>query len=363
MKFFTFLLLVFLLVSCSEKKTAPLKKNETSYAQHFRILKHKDYKEIQLLDPETGEIERKYALAKNPKTLHLAPDLIQIQIPIQSIVSLNGTDVGMLAKIACAKKITGVSSISYIYNKEVIKQFKKGKVKEFQNFNLLNPEKVLELASVVTYSGFGETPAQEKKLLQLGVFCIPMYDWRETHPLGKAEWLKVLAALFDREDEAQSYLDEVSERYLALEKQAKKFKTKPQVLSGSLIGDVWYMPAGASFNSYLFKQAACDYAGKNTEGTGSASFTFEQVFQQFRNSEIWINPMFSNRHELLAANPKYAYFSAFKNDAVYCYSHNMNFFWENSAIEPDKVLSDLIQIFHPNETPKKKLYFYRKISE
>jgi hypothetical protein len=41
----------------------------------------------------------------------------------------------------------------------------------------------------------------------------------------------------------------------------------------------------------------------------------------------------------------------------------MNCFWENSAVEPDRVLSDLIQIFHHGEMKAKPLHFYRKLTE
>jgi hypothetical protein len=41
----------------------------------------------------------------------------------------------------------------------------------------------------------------------------------------------------------------------------------------------------------------------------------------------------------------------------------MNYFWENSAVEPDCVLSDLIQIFHKGEVKAESLHFYRKLTE
>jgi hypothetical protein len=38
----------------------------------------------------------------------------------------------------------------------------------------------------------------------------------------------------------------------------------------------------------------------------------------------------------------------------------MNKYWELAAIEPDKVLSDFIQIFYSKG--KEKLYFYQKVT-
>lgn len=365
-------LLVFLTLgyACNptKKQTTKTTTSKLDYARFLKIIKHEKYTEVQIINPDNGKIDLKMALGRNVHQMQLAADLVPIQTPIKSIITLNGTDIGMLAKLKNISVIRGVSSAAYVYNPELKKGLSKGKVVEIGDFNQMNPEKVFEVASVITYSGFGKAPANEDKLRQLGVVCIPMYDWREIHPLGKAEWIKLLACLSEREDVAQNYLDKVNKNYFELLKSTKKFKQKEMVLSGSLIGDTWFMPAAQSFNARMFEQAGCNYVGKSKNGTGSASFTFEEVYRQFKDAEIWINPMFSCKSELLSTNPKYSYFSALQKQDVYCYSHNMNYFWEYSAIEPDKVLSDLIQIFHASELDKagitkKKLYFYRKIRE
>jgi iron complex transport system substrate-binding protein len=40
----------------------------------------------------------------------------------------------------------------------------------------------------------------------------------------------------------------------------------------------------------------------------------------------------------------------------------MNFYWEMSAIEPHRVLEDLIRILHPEALPEGKLYFYKEVN-
>lgn len=365
----TTLILVMLcsMYACTPKKKAQTKLNDT-YAQYFRVIKHQDHTEIQILNPDTGKADKRLALASNIQNLQLDRDVIPIQTPLQSIITLNGTDIGMLAKLKCIDLIKGVSNATYVYNAQLKKALKQGKVAEFGDFNQMNPEKILAISSVITYSGFGTPPANEDKLRQLGVVCIPMYDWREKHPLGKTEWIKLLGHLMGKEKQADTYLKKTVKLYKEQLLIAKRCKTRPVVLSGALIGDTWFMPAGQSFNALLFKQAGCQYVAQAHAGTGSAEFSFEEVYSRFKNADIWINPMFSSEKQLLGGNSKYAYFKAFQKKQVYCYSHNMNNFWENSAIEPHKVLSDLIQIFHASEVgksgiPKKKLYFYRKIQE
>ena len=252
--------------------------------------------------------------------------------------------------------------MKYIYSPTVKKGFGSGKVQEVPDFSQMNPERVFAVSKLISYSGFGTPPANEDKLLKLGVVCIPNYDWREIHPLGKAEWIKLFGLLFGKEQEAEAYFKKVEKEYLELEKTAAKLEQNPQVISGQMIGDQWYMPGADSYNAYLFRKAKCDYVGRKKEGTGSNAYTLEEVLKNFQGAEFWINPGFKSKSEMLTANEKYKYLEAFQNDRVYCYSHNINYFWERSAIEPQKVLSDMIQIFHPGETSPQKLYFYKKIS-
>lgn len=367
MKIIGLILLSILLFSCVNKRADSAEDDRplysTKYAKNFNIVTHPDFTEVQILNPDNHQLEKKYALVKDPSKLKITSEYIPIQIPLQSIIALAGTDIGMLEKLGVADKIKGVADLAYVYSATVKKNFKKQQVIEIPNFNQLNPEKVAEVAKLITYSGFGTPPTNEEKLNKLGIICIPDYDWREVHPLGKAEWIKLFGLLFDCRDKADAYFSEIEKAYLALEKEAKKFTQRPSVLSGQMIGDQWYMPGGDSYNAYLLEKAKTNYVGKERKGTGSQAYTFEDVLQHFQEADYWINPGFKAKSEMLTANAKYQYFKAFKENKVYCYSHNITYFWEMSAIEPQKVLSDFIHILHPDEVSGQKLYFYKKLAD
>ncbi|MES2589096.1 MAG: ABC transporter substrate-binding protein [Bacteroidota bacterium] len=365
MRILLYLFCFVIFVSCKNEnfKSKDLKFSFLNkYAKNIRFIKRPTYTEVQILNPDKNSIEKKYALAKDISNLKIKIDVIPIQIPLKSIIALSGTDIGMLQKISCADKITGILNIDYINNSTIKRNFSKNKVKEVQDLGQINPESLLGVSSTITYSGFGNPPSNEEKLAKIGILCIPNYDWKEIHPMGKAEWIKFYGLLFDKEEQANTYFSKIEKEYLKLIKLAKKIKEKPSLISGSMIGDSWYMPAGESFNAELFEKASSNYVSKNSKGTGSTAYSFENVLKDFQHTEFWINPGFKSKKELLQANSKYQFFDAFKEDKIYCYSHDMNHFWEMSAIEPQKVLSDLIQILHPNLNPKKKLYFYKRIN-
>lgn len=334
---------------------------EVRYATCFKVIQRKDYKELQLLND--GKIDKKFALISNNQTPALAADVIPLNVPLKSIVVLSGTHIGMLSKLKLEDRIVGVSNRNYIYNARVKKRIESNQVLEFDNFSTLNPERVLKTKSKVLFqTGFdGNTQVLQEKLAKLGIQCIPNYDWSEHHPLGKAEWIKVFGYLFGKEKEANAYFDQVERQYLELVKLAKLQIDQPTVFSGMIYGDVWYMPAGQSFGAQFFKDAGADYCEKNLLGTGSATYSFEQVFTKNQHAKIWMNVEVATKKQMLQANPNYRYFEAFKSGNLYSYAHQMNKFWENSAIEPHHVLSDMIQIFHAGKVEPTAMYFYRKL--
>lgn len=369
MKQLIILLNLFILFACTQNQPVKQNGNVSSdlirYAQNFKLIKQDGFVELQIVNPETGIIERDLALIHRNSKTKIPSNLEQIEVPLKSIITLSGTNIGMIEKIKESSKIVGVSNSKYIYNQTVLNGIINKKVLEFDDFSVLNPERVLLTKSkILFHTGFeGNTTANENKLLKLGILCIPNYDWKENHPLGKAEWIKVFGYLFGKEKVANAYFEKVVKKYLQLSKTAKSFNKKPTVFSGMVYGDTWYMPAGESFGSKLLADAGADYVAKNEKGTGSMYYSFEQVFRQNQSTDFWVNVEVPTKMKMLKSNAKYQYFKSFQSNNLYSYAHQMNYFWENSAVEPDRVLSDLIQIFHQGELKVKPLHFYRKLTE
>jgi iron complex transport system substrate-binding protein len=218
-------------------------------------------------------------------------------------------------------------------------------------------------SELLIYSGFGKAFPFQEQLEKLGTICLANYDWKENHPLGKAEWIKVFGYLTGKDNSASIYFNRVEKDYLRLKKIASKLKSTPTLFSGNLVGDIWYSPAGESYNAILFKDAKGAYKYAQTSGTGSTENSFEQIFSENVNTEYWLNPGVVSKKELLNNQPKFKLFQAYKNNKIFSFTFSGNEFWERSAIEPNHVLSDLIRILHPELKLKNKLYFYRTLSK
>jgi iron complex transport system substrate-binding protein len=364
MKRMLLLILVLNLFGCSptsETKSLPEQKKENStvsYASHFDLIQTGDDFLLHFMSPESGEIEHRFFLTKTIDSSRTG--YTTIEIPSTKLITLSGTSIGMLSTLDKQQLIVGVSNKNYVYDPKTRNRIENNEVIEVGEESNLPLEKIIQSSpQLILYSGFGSDFPGSKKLNALGIKSIPIYDWRETHPLGKAEWIKLFGALSNSYEKAESYFNEIESAYFELKEEAKTLSESPTILSGNLLGDIWYAPNGNSFVAQMLEDAHVTYKYREAKGTGSVQLSLEQVIKDNTNTEFWINPGFSSKNAILELNTKLKHIGPLDKN-TYCYSHNINLFWERSAIEPHHVLSDFIQIFH-NVKTSDSLYFYKNI--
>ncbi|MBI1838396.1 MAG: ABC transporter substrate-binding protein [Flavobacteriia bacterium] len=366
LRFIQSLVVLTLLNACVSKVDNTEKLNEKSklkYAETYELFEKNGIQLFHLVNPESKKIEKRFAFVKSSLD-NIPTGYTAIQVPIKSIIALSATQIGMLAKLKETRLVTGVSNHIYVQDQTVLKNFKKGKVIEMGDENGIPVELIIQShANLLFYSGFGTTFPHEKQLEKMNIYCLAVYDWKEKHPLGKAEWIKLYGILTGKEQEANTYFTKIEKEYTDLIQKAKKAQKHPTLFSGNMGGDVWNSPAGESFNAILFKDAGGKYVYANTKGTGSIQHSFEQILKDNRETEFWFNPGVASKKELYDFQSKFAYFQAYQQNKIYSYSYSGNEFWERSAIEPQHVLSDLIQILHPELKLTKNYYFYKQLTK
>lgn len=353
-----------LLVACShqENNHVNLEKTENNvirYAKTLKIFEDSNGCKVHIYNPDTKITTRLY-LAKSKKNV---PANYQfIQTPVQKMITLSGTQIGMLSELKALDGIVGVSSKAYIYNPIILKNIALQKVNDFGDETMISFEQIIQSkANLLLFSGFSSDFPHAEQLKKAGIICIPDYDWKEQHPLGKAEWIKFFGYLVGKEELAKTYFDDCEKAYNELKKSVADISKKPTVFSGNLAGTSWFTPAGESYYAMLLSDAGADYVYAKTKGVGSLDLSFEQVLTQNISTEYWLNPGIASLQTILKNNGKMNHFEAVKNKKVFCYSPNMNKYWEMSAVQPHYVLSDLIRILHPDKSTAKHSYFYENI--
>jgi len=374
-KLSVFLFLVSLVGCKQDNENATTSKsiveNTIQHAKDLEIYKHKGYSIVKVKNPwpNANKVFKYILQEKNG----IIPDSLKqyttIQVPIKTVVATSTTHIASLVMLGVENTLVGFPHLDYISSEKVRKNIDSGKVKELGNNQTLNVEVAIDLApSVVIGYGLDNHNPSLDNLEKSGLKIILNGDWNEQTPLGKAEWIKFFGALYGKESEANVLFKSIKEEYENALTIAKKAKSHPTVLAGSMFEEIWYVPQGQSWGSLFLKDAGANYLWADEKGTGGLSLSFEKVFEKAQNADFWIGPgEFNSLEEMGKTNPHYTQFKAFKTKQVYSYSLKKGktgglIYFEEAPNRPDLVLKDLVKILHPELLADYKLHFFQKLN-
>ena len=364
-KFFIALNCIFLLLvisACSQKDAQLIQvsksKNSCKYSKWLQIYEGDKSIEIKIIHPDHPERIYSFSCIKIASK-NLSQSKEYILIPCKNIAALSATHIGMLSVLGAENTICAVSDSKLVYNPSVKDGLQSGSILSLGESQEISMEALLSSgAKTIVHSAFsGDFPHREQ-LKKMGLTCIPNFDWREEDPLGKAEWLLLFGYLTGKEEQAKTIISEITQSYNQTLKKVKN-QSKEKVIFGNFIRDYWYAPAGESYNAQLIQDAGMNYIYRKTKGTGSVTIPMENILMETKDVKYWINPGFSTKAEIVKSNPKVKNLNCYNNGKIYCYSHDVNKFWELSAVQPHLVLADLYSIISVNSP--KNLQFYKQL--
>ncbi|SDG95682.1 iron complex transport system substrate-binding protein [Dyadobacter soli] len=350
-------------------------KTEIHHAKGFSIQYFKDFKLVSIINPFGGEGDTlQYILQKKGAALPGGyPRAQRIEVPVTNLVAMSSMHVGLLGFLDAENVLTGLGSLQYVYSPKVIASIKAGKIAGVGRDQGLNDEKVIEMQPglVMTIGNPGGNMDHYRMLKEAGIPVLINSEWVEQTPLARAEWVKLMAALLDKEALVNEKFAQVEAEYERLSALASNATPKPTVLSGLNTKDAWFMPAGNSYMARFFKDAGADYHWHDSPATGSLPLSFEAVYPFALTADYWLNVGFDSRDtrkSILAQDSRYGDFKAMKTGRVYSYNRRVseqgsNDFFESGSVNPHTVLADLIRIFHPELLPEHQLVYYKQLPE
>jgi len=384
----TFFLILFSFLNffgCNSKKTqsqedvSEVGKNtytaqtKINHAQGFTITYHNNYKIVSILSPlETGTDTSKYILLERgtarPKGFEKAQ---VIEIPLRNIVATSSMHVALLEFLDSQDIITGLSNPEYIYSAKVQALIKAGNVANIGRDQGLNDEKLVEMNPdvLMAMGGPGTKTDHYRVLAQAGIPVLINSEWIEKTPLARAEWVKLVAALVNKEKLVNEKFGKIEMEYARLAQLAKKVKDKPSIISGLNTKDAWFLPNGDSYMAQFFQDAGGDYHWSSTKSTGSLPLNFESVYPVALEADAWLNVGFDKndtKANILAQDSRYSDFKAYKSGRMFSYNGRVNDqgandFFESGTVNPHTVLADLIKILHPELLPGHDLVYYKQL--
>ncbi|MDO9154562.1 MAG: ABC transporter substrate-binding protein [Paludibacter sp.] len=337
------------------------------YAKGFSIKYYADYKEVIVYSPwEKGTIYARYYLVNDAKT-KTPPDGTKIGIPLKTIAATSVTQFEFLSLLDEINSVNAVCSPKIIYNKNINKRLENGKITDLGDAFNINIEKTLQLKpNAVMMSGYNQNDPYALRVSQAGIPVIFNNEWMETSLLARSEWIKFVAAFYNKELLADSIFNQIASQYNEMKNKALGVEKKPHIMSGSNFRGTWYMPSGQNFMAKLYADAGANYFYSNDTTTGSLPLNVEMVLKNFSKTDLWLNCNFNSIDELIKADAKHALFSPVKFKKVYNFNKRLlpssaNDFWESAVARPDLLLSDVIAILHPELLPNYELVYAQKL--
>lgn len=341
---------------------------EIRYARGFDISYFDNYELLQLF--QGSDTTRYLLLPQKAPRPEAYPEAQVIRIPIRELIVLSTTHIALADFVGADSIIIGLDNPRYVYDPEIRARVAKGEITAVGEGGSLNQEMVVALQpDLLMVSGMPGTDLQKyQSIIQSGIPVLINTEWMEQTPLGKAEWVKLMAALTKREVLASAKFDTLSAAYERIAALTDSLDKRPSVLSGSPFQGSWYVPGAKSYRAKLYRQAGADWPWSADSSAVSIPVAFENMYAYGLDADYWLNPgMVNSLQALREKDERFADFKAFQQGQVYNNNRRLtpdgqgNDFFESGMVNPQRVLADLTYILHPELLPGHELYYYQKL--
>lgn len=367
-----FLLLIFLLASCSgednsTEQSSLVQDESIKYAEGLSIERGEGFTLVDISDPSKQETQTyHYALVPRGTAPEGIPaDYEVIETPVRRLIVMTTLQLSNFIKLDAVDRVVGMPSTRFLFNPTMKAQLESGATRRIGIEGNFDTELIMALQpDIILVSPFKRGGYDVLK--NLNIPLVTFLGYKETTPLGQAEWLKFTALLLGIEDQANEKFAQIETKYNELKALVTDKVQRPKVLSGELHGGNWYVVGGESYLAHQFEDAGGDYFMKDNEESGGFYVDFETVYSQAADSDYWritnSYPGTFSYEVLKQTDARYADFKAFKDRKVIYCNLNERPFYELSPVEPENVLADLIKIFHPELLPSHKPVFYELLT-
>lgn len=349
--------IVYMMSSCnlaSKSKSDIANINDTlnlvSYAQNFKIYSIESGFRLIIKDG-FGSDKEFYIFNDTVAIPDEFSDKQIIRTPVRSAITFSSTQWSVFQKLGEINRVKGVLESNYTKNEEILRLVAEGKITDVGMSTNVNAEKLINLQpDLILYTPYPGIDYSHLGQLS-GATMLSFPDYLESHPLGRAEWMKVVGLLCGKEDVTNKWFDDVVRRYETLSERCSSVEEKPTIFSDLPFENQWYVPGGNSYIAKIFADAGGDYIWKDNESTGSLHIDAESVILKAQQADFWrvINSYDTpfTYERLKNENELYPLFKAFEEKQLLVCDVRECGYFEKSQYEPDMLLADFIYHFHP----------------
>ncbi|MBQ2148465.1 MAG: ABC transporter substrate-binding protein, partial [Bacteroidales bacterium] len=231
-----------------------------TYAEGFRVSYTDAGCLVDIQDPQREESQSFHYLLvpAGSKPAQVPEGYTALEVPVSRVVCMTSLQLSNFICLDELDRVVGITSTRHLFNPEMKERLADGRTAKigiegnFDNEVILGLDPDLILISPFKRGGY-------EALKGVDIPLIPHLGYKETTPLGQAEWIKFIGLLTGEEEKANAVFAGIEERYNALKALAADVAERPVVLSGELHGGNWYVGGGRSFLAQIFRDAGGAY--------------------------------------------------------------------------------------------------------
>lgn len=315
---------------------------------------------------DTTKILQRYCLLEKdvtpPKALPKATTIIRI--PLQRAAVFSSVHLALLQELHAIRQVRGICDIQFIIDQNLQALIRHQRLTNYGGS--LRPDLELLVATradALLVSSLVDVDRPE--LRKTGIPIIECADYLETSALGRAEWIKFFGLLFGQRQAADSIFQQVEDRYQSLTRQVRTLRQRPSLLVETKKGGVWYVSGGKSTMGEIYQAAGANYLFSYLNQSGSVALSFETIYKKALNADFWLikygDTTSLSYQRLKASYTHYSAFKAFRQHNVYACNTLKKSFYEETPFHPERLLEDLIKLFHPQLLPDHRLRYFEPL--
>ncbi|MCR5820192.1 MAG: ABC transporter substrate-binding protein [Bacteroidaceae bacterium] len=306
----------------------------------------------------------------DPNARNGRADTLVINRPAQRFICTTALQLGNFEILGLEDRIVGMNSVRHLFSAQMQNQIESGKTRQIGREGVFDVETILSLqpdyifVSASKYGGFDV-------LRDCGIPLIPHHGYKETDPLGQAEWIKLIGLLTGEPRRANAIFSDIEQKYLTLRDEvagacAKEDGTKPTVASGRQLRDGWYIVGGRSYMARLFSDAGARYVMADNQDSGGKTINFESAYALSQGADFWqTDGSYAGdftMETLAAENECYTTMNAYRNKRVIFCNLRQTPYRELAGVQPHILLADFVKAFHPELLPNYQPRYYKLLT-
>ncbi|MCB0770025.1 MAG: ABC transporter substrate-binding protein [Flavobacteriales bacterium] len=335
-----------LLCACDGPVSKPDEGGEWSaipnaYAKHFEFQTRGRERRVLVFGPNgrsdtSAVITSRSGLEMDPMT-----------VPLDRVAVVSTTHLPFFEALGSSGTVIGVAHTRALRPGVFRDQVAKGNTVEISRADGLDKERLIALGPQALFNyPFGRSIATEAASIPM----IPVTEYLEQHPLGRAEWIRFFGHFLGKEDRADSIFRAIEHRYGTIKDLDDGLEEGPFVCFGSNWEKNWFAPPGNSYMATLITDAGGRYWFADSTSSGNIAVPLERLLVMGRSARHFGAVLEADGEvdmlRLAGGDPRIAELDAVRQGGFIANSAVSDIFG-TALLEPDVILRDLRCIFRP----------------